>query len=288
VTTAQVLALFSDSAKNCDPHRALLAAGFNVLACHKRSELVEAYRRGSCTVLQTDVLRLGSVSATLARELPGGESPVVMVIGRTSENMRALASLNTSAVVYYDEVESSLVPTVERIQSASYLREVEARLRAARDISPQLRTALCYACRSPDPIISVTSLAARVCCDRSTLYRGWRRVWGDGEVTLDQFLDWVLLLRAIPRKRAGQTWGSLARGLSVSERTLSRTVRRILDQGLRDIDGNVFDGVRSNFEKRVLERLVGEIPREGAECDRMSEYATERRKRLVDPFTIVA
>src|SRR5688572_2227876 len=212
---AQTVALYSDSSNNLDPPRALLAAGFNVLACHARSDVVDAHRRGSFTVLQTDVLRLGSVSASLARDLPDGEAPVVVVTGRTGGNMRAVANLNTSAVVYYDEVKTSLVPTVERIQSAAYLREVEARLRAAQGLVPQLRSALCHACRSADPIISVTSLARRVCCDRSTLYRGWGRLWNDGEMTLDQFLDWVLLLRAVPRKRTGQTWGSVARGLSV-------------------------------------------------------------------------
>lgn len=254
----QSVALYSDSTSNSDPQRALLAAGFNVLACHQRSEVVDAYRRGSYAVLQTDALRLGSVSALLARELPGGESPVVMVTGRTLGNMRALASLNTSAIVYYDEVKTSLVSTIERIQSAAYLREVEIRLRAAQVLAPQLRAALCHACQSPDPIISVTSLARRVCCDRSTLYRGWGRLWTDGEVTLDQFLDWVLLLRAIPRKRAGQTWGSVALGLSVSERTLSRTMQRILHLGLRDVDVNDFGGVRSSFEQTVMQRLVGD------------------------------
>lgn len=267
MVTAHAVAFYSDSTNNLDPQRALLAAGFNVLACHRRSEVADAHRRGSVAVLQTDALRLGSVSVLLAGELPGGEAPVVMVTGRTSGNMRMLADLNTSAIVYYDEVKTSLVPTIERIQSTVYLRQVEARLRGARDISPQLRAALCHACQSPDPIISVTSLAGRVHCDRSTLYRGWGRIWCDGEVTLDQFLDWVLLLRAIPRKRAGQTWGRLARGLSVSERTLSRTMQRILQRGLRDVDANLFAGVRSNFEATVMKRLVGSAGLAGSLSD---------------------
>lgn len=225
--------------------------------------MVDACRRGSYAVLQTDALRLGSTSASLVRELPGGEAPVVVITARTSGNTRALAALNSSAVVYYDEVKTNLVPTIERIQSATYLRGVEARLRAAQDIAPQLRAALCHACQSADPIISVTSLAGRVRCDRSTLYRGWGRLGYDGEVTLDQFLDWVLLLRAIPRKRAGQTWGSLARGLSVSERTLSRTAGRILHLGLRTIDANLFGGVRDSFEEIVMERLEGDCMRVG-------------------------
>lgn len=255
MSVAQALALYSDSANNSDPQRALLAAGFNVLDCQRRSDVVDAHRRGAYTVLQTDALRLGSVSASLARELPGGEVPVVVVTGRTSENMRALASLNTSAVVYYDEVKTSLVTTLERIQSAAYLREVETRLRTAPGLVPQLRSALCHACQSADPIISVTSLARRVCCDRSTLYRGWGRLWNDGEMTLDQFLDWVLLLRAVPRKRTGQTWGGVARGLSVSERTLSRTMQRILHLGLREVDVNHFGGMQLSFERAVMERL---------------------------------
>jgi hypothetical protein len=253
----QVLALFSDSERNDAPQRALLAAGFNVLACQQRAEMMDACRRGSYAVLQTDELRLGSTFASLVRELPREDALVVVVTGRTSVNWRALADLNTSAVVYYDEVKTSLVSTIERLQSATYLREVEARIRAAADISPQLRAALCHACQSADPIISVTSLAGRVPCDRSTLYRGWGRLWSEGEVTLDQFLDWVLLLRAIPRKRAGQTWGELARGLAVSERTLSRTTGRILQLGLRNVDSTLFGGVRASFEEAVMERLEG-------------------------------
>lgn len=252
---SQVLALFSDSTSNRTPQRALLAAGFNVLDCQRRAEVVDACRRGSYAVLQTDELRLGSISASLVRELPRDDALVVVVTGRTSANMRALATLSTSAVVYYDEVKTNLVPTIERLQSATYLREVEVRIRAATDIAPQLRAALCHACQSADPIISVTSLAGRVPCDRSTLYRGWGRMWREGEVTLDQFLDWVLLLRAIPRKRAGQTWGDLARGLAVSERTLSRTTGRILQLGLRNVDATLFKGVRASFEEAVMERL---------------------------------
>lgn len=280
--TSPVVALFSDSPDNGDPHRVLLAAGFSVLPCRKRSELVEAHRRGAYAVLQSDALQLGSVSESFVRELPEGDAPVVVVTGRTSGNLRALAKLNASAVVYYDEVKTSLVSTIERIQSAAYLHEVEARLRAAREIAPQLRAALCHACRSHDPIISVTGLAGRVRCDRSTLYRGWARMWGEGEVTLDQFLDWVLLLRAIPRKRAGQTWGSLALSLSTCERTLSRTVRRTLGLGLRDVDAGLFPGVRSSFEQTVLDRIVRVADAApDFDCDRMSEAATKSRKHLV-------
>ena len=212
---AQGLALFSDSADNSDPHRALLAAGFSVLDCRRHSEVMDAQRRGLYAVVQTDALRLGSISASLVRDLPGREAPVV-VTERTGVNMRALATANVSAVVYYDEVKTNLVPTIERIQSCMYLSHVEARLRAAKDLTPQLRAALCHACQTADPIISVTGLARRVRCDRSTLYRGWGRLWREGEITLDQFLDWVLLLRVIPRKRMGQTWGSVARGMSIS------------------------------------------------------------------------
>jgi hypothetical protein len=270
MSPAPLLALFSDSAHNSDPERALLAAGFTVVPCQTRGDVLGAHRRGACVVLQTDALRLEGTAGRLARELPGGAAPVVVVTGRTSGSVRALADVNASAVVYYDEVKTSLIPTIERIQGAAYLRVVESRLRAARHVAPQLRAALCHACRSADPIISVTGLARRVGCDRSTLYRGWGRLWGEGEVTLDQFLDWTLLLRAIPQKRAGQTWASLARGLSVSERTLSRTMGRILQLGLRKVDAALFESIQARFESSVMVRLEqgGEPP--GSDCHRMS------------------
>lgn len=253
----QLVVLFSDSANN-DPLRVLQAAGFPVLDCRERSDFQAAYSRGSYAVLQTDAFRPGGLAELMVRDLPDGGTPLVVVTGRTSVNLRALAGLATSGIVYYDEVRTKLVATLERIGSAAYLQEVEARLRAACGIATRLRGALCHACQSPDPVISVTRLAALERCDRSTLYRAWGRLWGEDELTLDQFLDWLLLLRALPRKRAGQTWASLAAGLSVSERTLARTTRRILGLGLRSVDAAAFDDVRAKFEAAVMLRLTAQ------------------------------
>lgn len=266
----QAVVLYSDSARNCDPYRVLRAGGFSVLRCDQRAEFEAACARGSCAVLQTDVFRLGSTTESLAREHPCGETPLVVVTERTPGNMRTLVRLKTSGIVYYDEVKTALLPTLERVHGATYLQGVGARLRCAPRITARLRGALSHACRSPDPIISVTMLARREHCDRSTLYRGWGQLWDEGELTLDQFLDWVLLLRAIPRKRAGQTWASLAKGLSVSERTLARTARRILDLGLRDVDAHVFTPIRAQFEATVMDRLLTE-PQDRARCDSLSE-----------------
>jgi hypothetical protein len=269
MNAGEAVVLFSDSVRNRDPYRVLRGGGFDVLRCEQRSEFKAAWTLGSCAVVQTDVFRLGSATDALARDRSHDGTPLVVVTERTPGNMRTLAHLRTSGIVFYDEVKTVLVPTLERVHSASYLQEVGARLRSAPGIPSRLRGALYDACRCPDPIISVTKLAGREQCDRSTLYRGWGQMWNEGELTLDQFLDWVLLLRAVPRKRKGQTWGTLAQGLSVSERTLSRTSRRILGLGLRDVDVHSFARIRASFEAVVMDRLLG-AEGKNSECNRMS------------------
>jgi len=182
--------------------------------------------------------------------------PVVGVAVRDADVVRALVPLGVDAVIWTGEIEALLWTTLCRVRARGLLDAAAQRLEAHPGPVPHLRTALCAALRSSEPVRSVEDLAAALGCHRTTLRHQWRRAFGPAcEVAPSAFVDWTLLVRAYGEKRAGRKWSAVAEALGVHEHTLGRLSKRLLGCGLREFERLGRDTIAERFDRGLIARL---------------------------------
>jgi hypothetical protein len=129
----------------------------------------------------------------------------------------------------------------------------------AEHLPATLRTALARACRSKWPIHSVNQLAAAASCDRRTLWYQWNQVAEESsEFRLQDFLHWLLLLRAVGRKVPEQSWESVAHNLDVHPHTLARWAKQLTGRTLGELATNGPAIVGTMLRQRVMDFVLGD------------------------------
>jgi hypothetical protein len=100
-------------------------------------------------------------------------------------------------------------------------------------LSPRLRAVFTLALLGDAPIRKVYKLAAIAGCDVCTLQREWRVSAGArAGLRLQDAVDWFVLARAADLVQSKLTWRTLGAAVGVDERTLRRTVRRLLGKDI--------------------------------------------------------
>jgi hypothetical protein len=184
--------------------------------------------------------------------------PVVLVTHPDPDNTRHLKDVSVDEVVWCREAERDLAAAVRRAcgRAPSALLHLAAPLEAAAHLPAALRTALGHACRSELPVRSVNQLAAAVGSDRRTLWYHWTRTLGpDAELRLQDFLHWVLLLRALARKTPDRTWASVADEVGVHGHTLRRFSQHLAGRTLPALEEGGAEAA-ALFRERVLRLLL--------------------------------
>jgi hypothetical protein len=181
--------------------------------------------------------------------------PVVLVTQRDADNARHLKDVLVEEVVWQHEVARELWPAIERARARGVLALCAAGLESAARLPPPLRRGLVLACAGPRPIQSVSALAETVGCDRRTLWRHWHAAAERSPSTLQDVLDWLLLLRARGGKSADASWRAVAAELRVHEHTLARLARRLARRTLRELAEAPVAALFDEFSARVLEPL---------------------------------
>lgn len=183
--------------------------------------------------------------------------PIVLVTAREADNVRHLAEVEVEEVLWRTEIDSSIRTAVVRASSRGLARWIARRLATSDRLDPELREGLVHALRSSEPVRTVGDLAGIVGCHRTTLARQWRRAVGsDTDLRLEDALAWILLLRAIGRKRPGEGWAHVAREIGIHEKTLRNYARHLTGRGLADLDRLDHRTAAERFERDVLHALV--------------------------------
>jgi hypothetical protein len=229
----------------------------NVLPCHHWHCYERAQTRARCSVALIDQLHVDPLFKRLAVRPGGVVHPTILVTDKDPENLRLIRGLTLEDVIWAEEVGHALVPAIHRASNAGYLQQVAAVIDDTPHLPQRLRAALAHACRNRVPVRSVNGLAAAVECDRSTLCRQWQKGRSTRvELRLEDFLDWLTVLRAVGLRPPGRKWSAVAEELGMPERTLSRIARRLLGSGLRELDLNGYMSVAAKFEAEVLRHLA--------------------------------
>jgi AraC-like DNA-binding protein len=128
-----------------------------------------------------------------------------------------------------------------------------AALRQAAHLPLRLREALALACDERRCIRTVERLALAAGCDRRTLWTHWKGAVGSASgLRLQDYVHWLLLLRATHRKTAGLPWSEVADEVGIHPHTLSRLSRQLTGCSLRDLAATGHEGLTQRFEAEVL------------------------------------
>lgn len=222
---------------------------------------VERHSVGTpCLVVSIGSLRTSPLVPRLAAlRARQPHRPVVLVTHPDPDNTRHLKDVSVDEVVWCREAERDLAAAVLRAcgRTTGALPHLAAPLEAAAHLPAALRAALGHACRSELPVRSVNQLAAAVGSDRRTLWYHWTRTLGpDGELRLQDFLHWVLLLRALARKTPDRTWASVAGEVGVHGHTLRRFARHLAGRTLPALEEEGGAEAAALFRDRVLRLLL--------------------------------
>jgi hypothetical protein len=112
----------------------------------------------------------------------------------------------------------------------------------------------CGAHRAP---VSVAGLAGAVGRDRTTLCRQWRRAAGSRTAaSLDRFLQWALLVRALETRACGRKWEAVAAEVGVHPHTLSRMAVRLAGVPLQALAAAGTGAAFQQFLREVVDPLL--------------------------------
>jgi hypothetical protein len=183
--------------------------------------------------------------------------PLVVVTAKDADNVRLLSRLVVEEIVWQHEAERTLSLAVRSARSHAMGRRITESIAAADHLPVQLRTGLIHVLRSLTPVRSISEVASAVGCHRRTLWYQWRLVVrGEPPLRLEDFLDWVLLLRAVSRKQASRGWSEAAGAAGIHEHTLARLARQHTGLRLRHLAAVQPQRLADAFHSQVLRRVL--------------------------------
>lgn len=256
-----MLVLYADEQKQVSRVCSVLPPERRVVVAEDWSGVESRVPEAKCSVLLIEWLHTSPVPprlSVLKDRYPN--HPVILVTRWDPENARRLKDISVEEVVWYREVESELGPVVRRTctQDYHFLRCLAVPIEEAGHIPATLKQALAFACRSEVPIRSVKHLTAAVGSNRRTLWYQWCKVVGPSSpLRLQDFLHWVLLLRAVGRKTPDRSWATVAEDVGVHPHTLWRFAKQLTGCTLPELAGEQQEIVQT-FRRRVLSFVLGE------------------------------
>lgn len=223
--------------------------------------------RGACSVVAAEWLPANPVVPHLvAFKERYPRHPVVLVTRWNMENARELRHLVVEEVVWLREAGIELREAVGRVCAGrpNPVRCFATAFAEAEHLPVALRKALALTCRTEAPVRSVKQLATSVGCDRRTLSTQWSRAVGArSSLRLQDFLHWVLLIRARTRKSPGRSWRAVAEELGVHADTLARFARQLTGGTLGELAAANPAWLARSFEAQVVGPLMpGAVPGE--------------------------
>lgn len=188
------------------------------------SELFNTLSTIDCVVIDVAHSELPWAAwATLAGEL-SVPTEIVLIVPPDLSYLRLLARIRVFAVLTSDELHTALVETIRAVLRPAVLEAFATHVHKLEHLPISLRTALLVACEWEAPITSVNRLASLAGCSPSNLQRQWRTA-ANGGVRLQDFLNWVLVVRA--HERHAQSLTSWAQTTGIPPRRIRRWMRRL-------------------------------------------------------------
>jgi hypothetical protein len=257
-TPRETIAMYCPDADLVARLRASVPAGEAVVP----TSCWRTFQRSAATMESLVVVLPGHVTgdaverlSTLQRRLP--YHPLVLAVDRDPENLRRLSPLRIAEMIWTEEVDRQLWPTLRRARTGAALRRLARDLDHADWIPARLRQAMAAACRATSPVTSVPALADLAGRDRRTLWRLWQSAFGpEPPLRVQDFVHWILLIHAVALRSTGLRWSGVAAELKVHEHTIARVAHRLAGMNLRQVADAGPGEVTRRFARRAVEPLL--------------------------------
>jgi AraC-like DNA-binding protein len=256
-----MIMLYTSAREHIPKLRALLPSGTPVATTDDWSAFEQTVATSSCAVIVVEWLFRDPVFPAVSKfKLRRPAHPTVLVTRWEPENARLLKDLVVEEVVWFRELDLQLGPAVQRVCTAhfSHTRSLGVVFEEAGQLPPKLREALALACRADPPIRSVNQLALITGCDRRRLWEQWSAsLEASFSMRLQDFLHWLVLIRALGRKAPGRSWERVAAEVGVSHRTLRRMAQQLTARTLQQLEQQSPGAAAAEFRGRVVDPLLG-------------------------------
>ncbi|MBI4543630.1 MAG: hypothetical protein HY703_00355 [Gemmatimonadetes bacterium] len=181
---------------------------------------------------------------------------MILIVDGTPARGSTDSPADADFVIPRSEVHIRLGTLVGRAAAQNCLGRLAGGLARTREIPAGLRSALCVACKQDPPFRSIKALAVALHTGRGALWEQWHRTDALRACgRLEDFIDWLVLLRCIAQKEPGLSWARAAASGGVTAQMLRRFARRLLDRRPSDLSpGNLLAPLET-FCERVVHPL---------------------------------
>jgi hypothetical protein len=184
--------------------------------------------------------------------------PLVIAGNPTSDALRLAKTVSPSDIVWDYELATRLASAVARVRVRREQQATRQLLMRVNSLAPALLRAVSFLADSDRSTFSVADLARACFCHRATLAREWKTVRQSGiqlPPTIEEYLDWNLVLSCGAHARADRKWSSVATELGVSLQRMTRQCRRLAGLRLAQISERNGLAAFDHFEDRVITPL---------------------------------
>lgn len=232
---------------------ALLGTAFRASTYSRWSDFLAASRTASCSIVEAEDLGSRQSRRSLFQFcIYPPLRPLVLITRFDDVNARALKDLCVDEIVWLTRLDRELKDAVRKCLRREFMVVLGDAIRRNNRLPRQLADGLAGACTSPVAIQSQKELLEFSKAHRTTLFRQWREIAGEGQ-TLKAALDWVVLLRAALRHDAGQSWREVSESMGVSGRRLSGVAERLTGRRLSELDAT---SLEEHFRQTPLYRTL--------------------------------
>lgn len=254
--TVRVLAVFSGDGRT-EALESRLSAGWSVCAASDWAQFERAAATADCAVVVLTPAAAEAGARRLAALRVRHPSLRVLVVAPELPGLNGARAEMADEVIPPSEMARELPAALGRACILSRTRKLPQAVREAGHVPARLRQALATASNGGAPVRTVEKLAVLAGCDRRTLWNQWRHAFGEGEgLRLQDYLHWLLLLRATARKTPDRSWGDVADEIGVHPHTLGRLARQLAGRSLRDLAAGGQTALAERFDETVLSRFA--------------------------------
>jgi hypothetical protein len=271
-------ALYSPEHPVLEQVRRALPPGERGMATTSWREFAGLSERADCLLIACRWLSRDICAGLRDAAFAAAAAPVILVTTKDADNARGALNSGATHIVWLSDAERDLHSLLRGARRRLALSRAALVIERSGMLSPQLRRALAFACRTERPVRSVRELATMIRRDRRTLWRHWHHANGERRsLRLEDFLDWILLLHAAHLKCPSRSWAEVARALGTHEHTLARLVRRLAHTTLGALGESDREEVERCFLAAVEDKVGrGETFRACPPPSRRASWADER------------
>jgi len=184
--------------------------------------------------------------------------PFVVVTDKDPDSARTLANAGIREIVWSADIHRDVSAALHSEGNSAFFDALARRIGEASQLPHLLRTVLVRAVLASPPMHSVAELSALAGRHSGTMTRAWKGEVHAGDMfRLEDFVRWMVLMRAAQRRGFEGAWHLAAIAVGVDPRTLNRIANRLAGASLKELEVRGFAYLADRCGNELGSRLLG-------------------------------